>query len=103
LQTVPQVPQLLLSLAVVTQLPLQKVRPEGQVHMPLVQLRPPEHTVPQVPQLLLSLAVVRQVPLQSVCPLGQLHTPFWQLRPPVHAVPQPVVPQKAASVRVSRH
>jgi len=102
-QTLPQPPQLLFSVLVLTQLPLQKVCPAGHAHTLFVQVRPLVQTVPQVPQLLLSFAVVRQTPLQSVCPLGQLHTPFWQVRPPVQAVPQPEVPQKAASVRVSRH
>lgn len=103
LQTVPQVPQLLLSLLVLTQDPPQNIWPLGQTQFPAVQVRPPEQTVPQVPQLLLSLARVRQVPEQLVCPLGHAQAPFWQVRPPVQAVPQPVVPQKLASVRVSRH
>jgi hypothetical protein len=52
-QTAPQAPQLLRSLLVFTQLPLQQLVPDGQ-------------TVPQAPQLLGSLLVSTQVPLQFV-------------------------------------
>ena len=52
-QTAPQAPQLLRSLLVFTQLPLQ-------------QLVPFRQTLPQTPQLLLSLFVSTQIPLQRI-------------------------------------
>jgi hypothetical protein len=67
--TVPQVPQLPLSVVVSTQLPLQQVFPAL-------------HLLPQVPQLLLSVLVSTQVPLQQA---------------PEQALPQ--VPQLVGVVR----
>ena len=71
-QAFPQKPQLLGSVLVLTQLPLQLVRPALQV-MPQA---PPEQvaeplagvgqTVPQLPQLLVSVLVLAQAPPQHV-------------------------------------
>lgn len=56
-QTLPQLPQLLLSVLVFTQEPKQTV-PE---HEPPRQHAPAAQTVPQLPQLLLSVCVFTQV------------------------------------------
>ena len=67
---VPQAPQLLLSVVLSVQVPLQLANPDWQVR-PQV---PPEHTYPagqtleQVPQLPLSVLVSTQVPLQFISP-----------------------------------
>ena len=52
-QTAPQAPQLLRSLLVFTQVPLQQLMPFGQI-------------LPQTPQLLGSLFVFTQIPLQRI-------------------------------------
>lgn len=53
-QTLPQVPQLLLSLAVLTQVPEHDTWPVGHLQSPATQNCPPEHARPHAPQLLLS-------------------------------------------------
>jgi hypothetical protein len=62
----PHLPQLLLSVVVLVQAPLQNVCVPGHVQLLLVHDSPPPHTVPQVPQLLLSVAVLVHVPLHDV-------------------------------------
>src|SRR4051794_41520071 len=70
-QTMPQPPQLLESVAVIEQTPLQSV-PVLQVHVPPTQVSPPAvlQACPQLPQLLTSVDVAVQVPLQAVRPAG---------------------------------
>src|SRR4051794_41358750 len=70
-QTMPQPPQLLESVAVIEQTPLQSV-PVLQVHVPPTQVSPPAvlQAFPQLPQLLTSVDVAVQVPLQAVRPAG---------------------------------
>jgi hypothetical protein len=54
----PQLPQLLTSVANVLQVPLQQVWPEAQL-------------APQLPQLVSLSRVSMQLPLQQLCPLAQ--------------------------------
>jgi hypothetical protein len=80
-QVRPQLPQLLISVASVRQVPLQQVWPEPQL-------------VPQLPQLVWLVRVSMQLPPQQVCPLAQSlllsHTqrPAWHTKPAGHAAPQ---------------
>lgn len=71
-QTVPQAPQLRLSLLVTVQTPPQLVEPETQVtpHLPPEQTSPVGQTVPQVPQFWLSVCGDTQTPAQS-SPVGR--------------------------------
>jgi hypothetical protein len=96
--TVPQAPQLLLSVAVFTHAPPHEVVPAGQAQAPAAQLVPPVQALPQAPQLALSVDVSTQAPPQAVVPAGQVHTPATQDLPPVQALPQ--APQLALSVDV---
>ncbi len=67
LQAVPQPPQLLLSVWVLTQTPLHRVEPVGHWATQLPALHAgvaPEHAWPQLPQLLASTCVFTQTPLQ---------------------------------------
>ena len=68
-QPTAQPPQLLGSLEVVLQTPLQSV-PVVQVQVPPTQVSPPTmlQACPQLPQLLMSLAVSVQLPPQAVSP-----------------------------------
>jgi hypothetical protein len=71
-QTLPQVPQLLLSQHVATHMPLQIVSPSGQQsplgqpQMPSKHVSPGGQTLPQAPQWLLLQHVSTQTPPQSV-------------------------------------
>ncbi|MFO0605277.1 MAG: hypothetical protein U0324_19010 [Polyangiales bacterium] len=65
-QTVPQPPQLLLSVAVLTHVPLHDTWPVGQAQAPTTQSWPPVHTRPQAPQLLLSAARLVSQPLAAL-------------------------------------
>jgi hypothetical protein len=71
--TVPQAPQLTLSVFVLTQAPVQAVWPAAQValHFPLEQTSPPAHAVPQAPQLVGSDASVEQTSPHLVWEVGQ--------------------------------
>ncbi len=78
-QTVPQAPQLRGSLAVVTQVPLQRVVPAMQASMqePAEQSCPLPHEVPQRPQLValvwrLTSQPSAALPLQSAKPVRQV-------------------------------
>jgi hypothetical protein len=71
-QTLPQVPQFLGSVVVVTQVPLQSVCGLGQEQALFAQAFPPVHFTPQVPQLLMSLVRFTQTPAQSVWPVPHL-------------------------------
>jgi hypothetical protein len=65
-QCCPQPPQLLASVWVLTQTPLQNCSPEGQAQLPPLQLWPEGQACPQLPQLAGSVWVLIQVPLQRV-------------------------------------
>ncbi|GAC1349631.1 MAG: hypothetical protein NVSMB27_24570 [Ktedonobacteraceae bacterium] len=55
--TLPQDPQLLVSVCVFKQVPLQTVGAVGgQTHAPFTQLAPTAHVLPQEPQLLVSVS-----------------------------------------------
>lgn len=56
----PQVPQLLLSVAVVTHRPAQSVWPVGQTQRPPEQVVPAGQRLPHIPQLLASVDVLMQ-------------------------------------------
>jgi hypothetical protein len=71
-QVAPQVPQLALSMLVLTQTPPHRLCPEGQRQLPCTQLVPPVQAVPQRPQLLGSTAGSMQALPQASKPLPQL-------------------------------
>ncbi len=54
-QALPQAPQWVLLVCVLTQVPLHNVPPLGQVQLPVVQVWPAAQAVPQVPQLAVSV------------------------------------------------
>ena len=87
LQTVPQLPQLFESVAVVVQAVPHWVWPELQLelHWLLLQTWPEVQTFPQLPQLLAS-DVTHDEP-HSI-PEEQAHLPAWQLWPDWQTVPQ---------------
>jgi hypothetical protein len=98
-QTLPQVPQLFGSLAVVTQAPPQEVWPEAQVLLqrPPVQTWPSAQTMPHRPQWPGSLARFAHwggEPHETL-PTGQPQVLLAQTIPPVQRIPQP--PQLLAS------
>ena len=114
LQMLLQAPQLLTSVVVFTQVPLQSVCPLAQLvvtHEPFTQLCPLEQaaqTAPAVPQELAVVGVTQVLPLQQ--PFGQevelqlveeVHCPLTQVWPLKHAWPQ--VPQLAGSFAVFTH
>lgn len=101
LQTMPQAPQLALSVCSSTQAAPHCVCPVVQleVHLPLAQSWPGPQAVLHAPQLFVSVCVFVQVPLQSVCPPGQRHWLIVQLALVGHALPHD--PQLALSVLVS--
>jgi hypothetical protein len=101
-QTVPQVPQLLVSLVVSTQLAPQRMK--GAVHWkshePPLQTDLPfvgaEHTVPHLPQLEVALEVSTHEPLQLVnVPQSAPHCPDLQTMPAPQRIGQ--VPQCSES------
>ena len=107
-QTLPQEPQLVLSVLVLTQLPLQSVGC-AVVHeqVPFAQVRGDAQALPQVPQLLLSLSTLTSHPstmllLQSpklgrqVSVQAPLAHPRVALVAPGHTCPQ--VPQLSVVV-----
>jgi hypothetical protein len=63
--TVPQPPQLRLSLAVGRHWPWQSVWPAGQVQVPLLQTCPMAQARPQLPQFAASLAVGTHEPAHN--------------------------------------
>ena len=120
MQTVPQLPQLVLLEFAFTQLPMPNpppkkpmrpcvhcVSPEGHVHVPLTHARPPGQIVPHDPQLRLSVCRLahevvfakKNMLLHAVVPLGQPpHIPLVHCWPPAQALPQ--LPQLLLSVCV---
>ena len=67
-QSLPQAPQFLASVLVLTHAPLQAVRPLKQAHLPLIQAPPVRQAVRHPPQFLASFWVLVQFPLQLVSP-----------------------------------
>ena len=96
--TVPQAPQLLLSVCELTQLPLQSVVPVAQPQAPIAHTRPVGQARPQAPQLAASVWVLTHTRPQSVEPVGQRQAPIWQVWPVGQAMPQ--APQLALLVCV---
>jgi hypothetical protein len=96
-QACPQVPQLLTSVCVFTQSPLQATFGAVQevVQVPFEQTCPEAQACPQVPQLLLSVWVLVQTPLQVVFGAVQavVQVPPVEL---VQVVPVAQVPQFCA-------
>jgi len=102
LQTLPQPPQLLGSLAVGMQLPPQSAVPLGQAQVPPLQLAPKEQTFPHAPQLSKLLRVsTHDEPHCLSAPQPVAQAPFKQTSLLAHAWPQ--LPQFAASDAVSVH
>ena len=66
LQTVPQLPQLLLSAAMLMQFEPHSFWPPAQMQAPPLQVAVAGQTVPQLPQLFESVAVVAQIAVGSV-------------------------------------
>jgi len=87
LQTVPQAPQLLLSVWLLRQVAEQQMPPLPRL---LTQL------VLQLPQAVASVLRFLQTPPQSVSPAGHLQAPDWHVLPPVQTLPQ--LPQLLLSV-----
>src|ERR1041385_1834653 len=58
-----------------THCPLQRVWPEGHVHLPFVQRSPAPHAAPQPPQFKTSVRVSTHLPLQDVTPLAHSCAP----------------------------
>jgi hypothetical protein len=81
---------------------VQAVSPDGQPHVPLLQVPPAAQRLPQVPQLLVLVWRLTQVvPMpaaQAVSPVGQpaAQAPFTQVLAPMQRVPQ--APQFRGSV-----
>lgn len=101
--TVPQPPQLNLSVPVLTQPPAQFV--SAPVHMPahrpMLQTSVPPaggggQATPHAPQLARFACKLTHWPLHIVWPAGQAQAPFTHCAPPLHVVPQ--APQLALSV-----
>lgn len=99
----PHAPQLLGSVWVLTQVPLQHVWPAEQGglqtfwQVPFTQVFwPGGQTVPHDPQLVASLCRLTQPPEQEVKPLAHEHVPLLQTMLAPHALPHP--PQLLASV-----
>ncbi len=101
----PQPPQLLLSLAMSTQAPLQLRWFGGQfvTHVPAAHTCPPTQALPQRPQFVGSLNVSTQRSPQRLCPIGhgaRRHAPISQVVPGPHTTPH--APQLPGSLRMSR-
>jgi len=94
-------PQLLLLVWVLTQVPEQEVCPVAQAHDPPEQVAPPEHTCPQAPQLFALMRVFTHVPSHCVRPGRQApwHVPRMHTWPAAQAWPH--APQLAVSERMS--
>jgi hypothetical protein len=107
-QTLPQPPQLLLSVCSLTQSLPQTLYPELQLiehaaGLPEQTAEPLDggagQTVPHVLQSLVLLVVFTHVPLQSVGVAdGQAQLPLWHVSPPLHTCPDPQPPQLLLSV-----
>jgi hypothetical protein len=94
---VPHAPQLFSSFVRSTQVPLQSVRPVGQVQVPAWHILPPEHLLPHAPQLSLSVWRLTQTPGQQLSPVGQAQqVPAMHGSPAGHLLPQ--APQWLGSV-----
>jgi hypothetical protein len=61
----PHMPQFLLSVSVLVQVPLQSFVGAGQEHMPAAHALPPVQTVPHMPQFVGSVERFVHTPLQS--------------------------------------
>ena len=99
-QTVPQVPQLLLSADVFTQVEPHSFRPPEHPQLPPLQTAPAGQTLPQLPQLFESFVVLVQAVPHCVCPELQLELHWlllqtWPDEQDVSAAP--------AVARVRRH
>jgi hypothetical protein len=97
-QTVPQAPQLVVSLAVSTHTPLHEVVPEGHRQRPVEHDVPAGQRVPQAPQLFESVAVFTQVVPQVTLPAGHVHAPAVHTCEGPQVTPQ--APQLLASTAV---
>ena len=91
-QVMPQPPQLLLSVWLFLQAPVQQMPPLTRLVTQLVE---------QAPQAVASVFKFLHTPLQSVRPEGHLHAPAWHVLPPVQTFPQP--PQLLLSDWLSLH
>lgn len=90
--TVPQVPQLLPSPMVLTQLAPQAVRPPVHWHAPAEQLWPVAQALPHMPQLRLSEAMSMQAVPHATRPVGQVVVPPVPSIPPLLPLWPPVPP-----------
>jgi hypothetical protein len=94
----PQPPQLLGSVLVFTQVPLQSFSPVAQfwLQTPMSHRLPAPQTLPHCPQLLGSLSVLVQTPPHSCSPPGQVQVAERQISLALHALEQ--LPQCWGSV-----
>jgi hypothetical protein len=76
--------------------PLQRVVPVGQTHLPLVHEAPAGQAAPHLPQLAALVCRLTQAPLQTTCPVGQAQLPFTQL--PAEGQTTPHLPQLPGSI-----
>jgi hypothetical protein len=98
LHTVPQTPQLALSVCRSTQDTPHAASPAPHVswHMPATHCWLPAHCTPQPPQLFGSVCVFAHPAPHADSPAGQLQAPAEQLSPARHAFPH--APQSFALV-----
>ena len=95
----PHAPQLLGSVAVLTQVPLQSSGAlAGQAHAPLMHEAPVAHFAPHAPQLLVSFARFAQTEPQLTSLVGQVQMPALHVEPVGQTLPH--LPQLFASLVV---
>jgi hypothetical protein len=100
-QTTPHMPQLFLSIFVLTQVPLHEVKPWRHWQVPPLQVPPTPHVLLHAPQWSGLVCVSTHTPLQNVCPPAHVQTPAWHVELP----PQMLLhaPQCVLLVCVSTH
>ena len=103
-QTLPQVPQLVVSLVVSVHVPLQTMKPAGQptaAQTPALQRWPAGHALPHDPQWALLFMTSAQALPHIICVAGHIsvHAPLAQSWPCGQRLPQ--APQLRSSVAVS--
>jgi hypothetical protein len=95
------VPQLVGSVCVSEQRPLQNDWPLAHPHVPPLQSWLPGHALPHVPQLPGSFSGSTHPPLHATRPVAQTQPERWQVYPVGQTIPHP--PQFCGSLRVLTH
>lgn len=78
-QVVPQAPQFVMLVWVLTHAVPHKVCPAGHAQAPALQVWPVPQVLPHVPQLLPLVCVLTHAVPHKVCPAGQAQTPALQV------------------------